>query len=98
MTMSTLALKESLALDAPPAELTPALQGLWCDAKGDWHRGHRTVQQYGDRDAAWVHAYLHRKEPDLSNASYWYARAGRSVASGSFDIEWDTIARTLLDA
>ena len=29
MAMNTLELKESLALDAPPVELTPPLQGLW---------------------------------------------------------------------
>ena len=29
--------------------------------------------------AAWVHAYLHRKEGDLSNAGYWYRRAGKPV-------------------
>jgi hypothetical protein len=96
MAMNTLELKESLSLDAPPAELTPPLQGLWWEAHGDWDRGHRIVQQSDDRDAAWVHAYLHRKEPDLSNASYWYARAGKPVASGSFDAEWDAIARALL--
>lgn len=91
-------LKASLALDAPPDGLSPALQGLWWEAHGDWDRGHRIVQQHGDRDAAWVHAYLHRKEPDLANASYWYARAGQPVAVGPFDAEWDAIARALLGA
>ena len=33
-----------------------------------------------DRDAAWVHAYLHRVEGDDGNARYWYTQARRAVA------------------
>ena len=95
MAMNTPELKESLALDAPPVELTPPLQGLWWEAKGDWDRGHRIVQQYGDRDAAWVHAYLHRKEGDLWNAGYWYSRADRSQASGGLAEEWASLVEAL---
>jgi hypothetical protein len=43
-----------------------------------------------------VHAYLHRKEPDLANARYWYNRAGRSPATGSLEQEWDALAVELL--
>jgi hypothetical protein len=25
----------------------------------------------------WIHAYLHRKEPDIWNAKYWYRRCGK---------------------
>jgi hypothetical protein len=42
------------------------------------------------------HAHLHRVEGDLSNAAYWYARAGRSVGSGDLEVEWESIVRTLL--
>ena len=34
------------------------------------------------REAAWVHAYLHRVEGDLPNAGYWYRTAGKPVAEG----------------
>jgi hypothetical protein len=50
------------------------------------------------RDAAWVHAYLHRVEGDLGNARYWYRQAGRSPAAGALDAEWDAIAAALLAA
>ena len=50
------------------------------------------------RDAAWVHAYLHRREGDAANARYWYRRAGRPVASSPLEAEWDAIAAALLGA
>jgi hypothetical protein len=43
-----------------------------------------------------VHAYLHRKEGDLANARYWYARAGRPAAAGALDDEWAMIAAAML--
>jgi hypothetical protein len=45
-----------------------------------------------------VHAYLHRKEGDASNAAYWYRRAGRDVVGRgvSLDDEWSQIATELL--
>lgn len=77
---------------APPPGLSPALLALWWDARGDWAAAHAAAQD--DRSAAgsWVHAYLHRKEGDLGNAAYWYARAGQPVARGALDDEWLGIA------
>jgi hypothetical protein len=43
-----------------------------------------------------VHAYLHRKEGDESNAAYWYRRAGKPVERGSLDAEWTKIVGALL--
>lgn len=79
-----------------PPELPPALRGLWLDGKGDWDAAHRLVQSFDDRDCAWVHAYLHRKEGDLGNARYWYRRAGRDEHKGELAEEWREIARALL--
>jgi hypothetical protein len=47
------------------------------------------------KDAAWVHAYLHRVEGDLSNADYWYRRAGKPAASDALDAEWQRIVDAL---
>ena len=47
-------------------------------------------------DCARVHAYLHRKEGDLSNARYWYARANKSPATDPLDDEWAAIVTELL--
>ena len=77
-------------------ELAPALRALWHDARGDWDAAHRIAQEDDSRDAAWVHAYLHRKEGDISNARYWYARAGKTAYAGSLDEEWRKIATSLL--
>jgi len=46
--------------------------------------------------AAWVHAYLHRKEGDLDNARYWYRKAKQPEATGALDEEWAAIADALL--
>jgi hypothetical protein len=90
------AFKKSVGDDRRPSGLTPALEGLWIDAHGDWSGAHDVVQKSDESSAAWVHAYLHRKEGDLSNAGYWYSRAGREFYRGSTDEEWELICRALL--
>ena len=90
------AFKASLQRPEPP-ELGPALQALWWDAQGDWDRAHACAQvDEADPSAAWVHAYLHRKEGDLANAAYWYRRAGRPMAREELTAEWLAIATALL--
>jgi hypothetical protein len=87
---------QSLSAAHPPGSLDAPLEGLWWAAKGDWDKAHKTVQDDEGRAAAWVHAYLHRVEGDLPNASYWYRTAGRPVATGALDHEWSAIATDLL--
>jgi hypothetical protein len=53
------------------------LRALWYDLNGDWDKAHTIVQKMNDANAMWIHAYLHRKEPDISNAKYWYHKAGK---------------------
>lgn len=89
-------LHDSLTGDQPPRELNFALAGLWWDAKGDWKRAHESAQQDEGFAGAWVHAYLHRKEGDPSNAEYWYGRAGKRLSRASFEEEWSQIAAALL--
>ena len=90
-------LRATLASSTPPASLSGALLALWHDAKGDWDRAHRVAQDVDDASGAWVHAYLHRKEGDESNAAYWYRRAGKPIAQRSLDQEWSDIASALLN-
>jgi hypothetical protein len=88
--------KASLGGETPPAVI-PALVALWHDGKGDWDAAHETAQATEDETGAWVHAYLHRKEGDASNAAYWYRRAGREVVRGvALEEEWSRIATELL--
>jgi hypothetical protein len=89
--------RKSLSETVPPANLSLALVGLWWDAKNDWARAHECAQQVEDTDGSWVHAYLHRKEGDLSNAAYWYRRAGKPVCHEPLETEWIAIARSLLE-
>ncbi len=85
--------KQSLTADAPPAEIGDfALQALWYVAKDDWHRAHELAQADKGSSGAWVHAYLHRVEGDLSNAGYWYRRAGKPAHTGELAAEWDETA------
>ena len=66
-------------------------------AAGDWDGAHELVQDDPSADAAWVHAHLHRVEGDLSNAGYWYRRAGRAVATGSLEEERRAIQQALAE-
>jgi len=88
--------KRSLQQDAPPDGLTPALQALWWDAKGDWDQAHGCIDDEPGKDAARVHAYLHRKEGDQGNAGYWYGTAGVSPFTGTLDAEWTELAAARL--
>jgi hypothetical protein len=88
--------KQSLTGSTPPAELTGALTGLWWDAKGNWARAHECAQEDSSSAGSWVHAYLHRKEGDDSNAGYWYGRAHQQVCREAFESEWLNIVITLL--
>ena len=88
--------RDSLAAAASPPALTLALAGLWWDAKGDWTRAHESAQQDEGPEGSWVHAYLHRKEGDQSNAAYWYGRAGKSVCRDPLEAEWRSIVQALL--
>src|SRR6266540_5142391 len=88
--------RASLGANAPAGDLGLALAGLWWDAKGDWTKAHESAQQDEGQAGSWVHAYLHRKEGDASNASYWYSRAGRRPSTASLEEEWTEIASALL--
>ena len=95
--MYLIAFRNSLKYEAPAFGLSPILQALWLDAKGDWQGAHEIAQSRSDIFASWLHAYLHRKEGDFNNAQYWYKRAGQPVCNTTLDEEWLDIARALLD-
>jgi len=79
-----------------PPRLKPTLVALWHDARGDWDKAHEIAQDIAGVDAAWVHAYLHRKEGDVANARYWYRHAERSETTEPPAVEWERIAAALL--
>jgi hypothetical protein len=67
------------------------IKALETEKKGDWNKSHEMVQDLQHAYAYWIHAYLHRKEPDLMNASYWYSRAKKPMPETSYDREWKEI-------
>lgn len=88
--------KESLSESNPPENISVYLKALWFDAKDDWEKAHTLIQEIEDTTAAWIHAYLHRKEGDPGNADYWYRRAGKKRPAISIQEEWDDMVKALL--
>ena len=94
--MNLQGLKESLSSAQPPVNVSAHIKALWYDANGNWDEAHKLIQDINDANASWIHAYLHRKEGDISNADYWYSKAGKTRPSVSLDMEWEQIADELL--
>lgn len=88
--------QNSLGAAEPPQDLSVPVAALWWDAKGDWQRAHSLVDELETADGMAVHAYLHRKEGSLSNADYWYNRAGRTHFRPSLDDERHALLAALL--
>ena len=88
--------RTSLKDKTPPTEASVYLQSLWHDGKGDWDSSHNIIQDVNDKTAAWIHAYLHRKEGDVWNANYWYTKAGKRMPGYSLEQEWEEIVKAML--
>lgn len=88
---------DELRRRANAKNLPACLAALWHDARGEWDQAHELCQRAGNRDGDWVHAYLHRKEDDLANAAYWYARAQRPMPADTLplDAEWAALVESL---
>ena len=70
---------------------------MWYDGKGDWHKAHDIAQDIHTREGSWIHAYLHRKEGDLSNAQYWYHRANQKMPTYDLSKEWEELVIAFLE-
>ena len=78
-----------------PSRFSPPLSALWFDAKNDWQAAHLCVDEGSDFASMRTHAYLHRKEGDLTNAAYWYRCAGLRPYQGALADEWLEIVKML---
>lgn len=88
--------ENSLTDNQPPATLSPYLTALWHERQGDWNKAHEIVQDINTETAARIHAYLHRREGDESNAGYWYRTARRPFPTGqTLDEEWKALVKEL---
>ena len=95
--MTPAAFHLTLSHAVPPRALAAPVAALWWVKKGDWDKAHWLVMDEASREAAWVHAFLHRAEGDIGNAHYWYRQARRQPADGGLDDEWDAILAALLE-
>jgi len=58
----------------------------------EWEAVHTICQAYeGEPVFDWGHALCHRVEGDDANAGYWYRRAGKPVARGPLEDEWQAM-------
>ena len=87
----------SLSSGEPPSTIPEVLKALWYDGKNDWTGSHNVAQEIDDKNGSWVHAYLHRKEGDISNARYWYSRAGKTEPRLTLKEEWESLVRHFIE-
>ena len=79
----------------PSDKLAGVHLAVWYAVKNNWDRAHNIVQDINSKNAYWIHAYLHRIEGDISNAHYWYDRAGMEPYSKSLDSELNDIIQSV---
>lgn len=82
----------------PPENFSVYLKCLWWDKKGSWEQAHDAIQDMAGKEAAWIHAYLHRKEGDIGNAAYWYRQAGKTSPDYGWEEEWNVLADYFLSS
>jgi len=63
---------------------------------GQWDAAHNIAQASGHPVANWIHAVLHKIEPDEGNSRYWYARTThRYEEYETPEEEWQAILAAL---
>ena len=63
---------------------------------GEWEGAHNIAQASGHPIAHWIHAVLHKIEPDEGNSRYWYARTSHRYEEYATPAEeWQAILAAL---
>ena len=85
-----------LTKESNPSDVLSGIHlALWYAMKNNWDMAHNIVQDISTDTASWIHAYLHRVEGDLSNANYWYNRAGKQTTTESLESELNNIIKSV---
>ena len=93
--MSLEGFKTSLSRAEPPEDFSAQEKALWFAGRGSWEKAHLIVQDLNDPLSYNIHAFLHRQEGDLSNAGYWYHKAGIKMPDISLEHEWEKLVSGL---
>lgn len=89
---------EHIRSGSPPADnFSGSLKALWYVGMGNWETARDLCQSLPDPAGARIHAYLHRVDGDLSNARYWYSRAGEQMPETSTQAEWEILLERAID-
>ncbi|PCJ62860.1 MAG: hypothetical protein COA79_01670 [Planctomycetota bacterium] len=88
--------KKSVEDKQKPDGINILLTSLWEERVGNWDKAHNISQDEKTEDSALIHAYLHRREGDESNAKYWYNRANSSMPEYDMDEEWLCLVKKFL--
>ena len=76
--LARLRLIDLLPRGAAETEVTALHAGLWQlhDFLDESHSHSQSIEGQGQGDGDYWHAIMHRREPDYSNAKYWFRRVG----------------------
>src|SRR6188472_305250 len=79
-TLSTEELDDHLGTAFKGTKIPPSVENLFRSIFYLWHdhldESHHISQSIENQDGSLAHAIMHRREPDYSNAKYWFRRVG----------------------